>query len=61
MSQFNPQAPVRRSGGGGLDVYAGLLFAAMLILAAGVFLMVQRNIAHSAVGNQDGGVLNLVE
>lgn len=58
MSQFN--APVRRSGGG-LDVYTGLLFAALVVLAAGVTLMVLRNSEHSGVGNQSGGPLSLID
>ncbi|UCD76741.1 MAG: hypothetical protein JSV91_07395 [Phycisphaerales bacterium] len=59
MTQFN--APVRRAGGS-LDVYAGLLFAALLALAVGVFVMVTTNIEHSAEGpNNPGGVLKLVQ
>jgi hypothetical protein len=59
MSQFqNP--PVRRSGGG-IDVYAGLLCVALLVLAAGVFLLAKKNIEHSAAGNQDGSVFKLVD
>ncbi len=57
MSQFN--APVRRTGGG-LDVYTGLLFAALIVLVAGVALMAARNIDHSADGGS-GGVLTLVQ
>jgi hypothetical protein len=58
MSQFN--APVRRTGGG-LDVYTGLLFVALLVLAAGVALMAMRNIEHSGDGRNPGGVLKLVQ
>jgi len=59
MSQFN--APIRRSGGD-LDVYAGLLCAAVLVLAAGVFLMARKNIEHSAAdARSQGGMLQLVE
>lgn len=59
MSQFN--APIRRSGGE-IDVYTGLLCAAVLVLAAGLFLMVRKNIEHSAVGSRaDGGMFKLVE
>ncbi|MHC5113384.1 MAG: hypothetical protein ACYTGP_03020 [Planctomycetota bacterium] len=57
MSQFN--APVRR--GGGVDVYTGLMFVAFLVLAAGVGLLVMRNMEHSAVGNQPGGPIKLVD
>ncbi len=58
MSQFN--APIRRSGGE-LDVYAGLLIVATLVLASGVFLMARKNIDHSADGAQPGGLFKLVE
>jgi len=57
MTQFN--APVRRAGGS-LDVYTGLLFAALLVLAVGLFVMVTTNIEHSDDGN-GGGVLKLVQ
>ncbi len=51
MSQFN--APVRRSGGG-IDVYTGLLFVALLILVAGLAMMAKRNLDHSGTGNTPG-------
>lgn len=57
MSQFN--APVRRSGGS-VDVYTGLLFVALIVLAAGIFLLATRNTEHSTVGNDTGGVLKLI-
>lgn len=60
MSQFNPQATVRRSGGG-LDVYTGLLFVAFLVLLAGVFLLATQNVEHSSVQSGDGGFIKLVE
>jgi len=58
MSQFN--APVRRAGGG-LDVYTGLLFAALVVLVAGVALMVLRNRDHSGMGNASGGPFKLLD
>ena len=58
MSQFN--APVRRTGGG-LDVYTGLLFVALIVLTAGVALMALRNMEHSGDGRTPGGVLTLVQ
>ncbi len=58
MSQFN--APIRRAGGSP-DVYTGLLFAAMLVLVAGVVLMAMRNIEHSGDESSSGGVISLVE
>ncbi len=57
MSQFN--APVRRTGGD-LDVYAGLLCVAFLVLLAGVFLLATRNLDHSSVSPEPGGVFKLV-
>jgi len=57
MSQFN--APVRRTGGG-LNVYTGLLFVALVVLAAGVALLAVRNLEHSDDGS-GGGVLRLVQ
>jgi hypothetical protein len=39
-------APVRRSGGD-LDVYTGLLFAAFLVLLAGVLSVASANIAQA--------------
>jgi hypothetical protein len=58
MSQFN--APVRRAGGS-LDVYTGLLFAALIVLAVGVFMLATRNVEHSTVGNDAGGVIKLID
>ena len=58
MCQFN--APVRRSGGN-LDVYTGLLFAALCVLIAGIALLTLRNLDHSAKGNEPGGFLKLIE
>ncbi|MBX3374453.1 MAG: hypothetical protein KF817_11510 [Phycisphaeraceae bacterium] len=58
MSQFN--APVRRSGGS-LDVYTALLFVATLVLGAGCLVVALRNMEHSKVGNQPGGLMTLVE
>jgi hypothetical protein len=58
MGQFN--APVRRSGGS-LDVYTSLLFVAFLVLAAGCTLVALRNMEHSGVAGQPGGVIKLIE
>ena len=58
MSQFN--APIRRSGGG-IDVYTGLAFVAVLVLLAGVVVMAMRNIEHSKAGGGSGGVIKLVD
>lgn len=57
MSQMTTTT-ARRSGG--IDVFTGLLCVAFLALAAGVALLVMRNIEHSAADNQDGGPLKLV-
>ena len=59
MSQFN--APQVRRSSGELNVYTGLLLAALVVLLAGCILMVLRNLDHSASGNQSGGVMTLVE
>ncbi len=60
MSQF--QAPTPRRSGGDLDVFTGLLCAAFLVLAAGVFLMATANTSHSEskAGAGDGGMFTLV-
>ena len=44
-----------------MDVYTGLLFAALLVLGAGIFLLANQNIQHSAEGNQSGSVFKLVD
>jgi hypothetical protein len=61
MTQFN--TPVARRSGGDLDVYAGLLAVAMLVLIAGVAYMAMSNIKHSSssANANDGGVLKLVQ
>ena len=58
MTQFN--APVIRRAGGDLDVYTALLFVAFLVLLGGAILLAKRNIEHSGVGTNSGGVLTLV-
>lgn len=58
MSQF--QTPAPRRAGGDLDVYTGLLCAAFIILAAGVFLMASANMKHSKDGREEGGMFKLV-
>lgn len=59
MSQFS--APTPRRTGGDLDVYTGLLGAAVLVLAAGVFLLASANSKHSAsLGQSDGGMFKIV-
>ncbi len=59
MSQMKTP-PVRRTGGS-LDVYTGLLFAALLVLGAGIFLLANKNIEHSGAGSQSGGPFKLVD
>ena len=58
MSQIN--VPVRRRGGE-LDVYTGLLFAAFLVLVAGIALVALKNINHSEIDRTPGGVITLVK
>ena len=59
MTQFNATTPRRASGD--IDVYAGLLGAALLVLAAAVFLLATANMKHSSDANQDnGGMFKIV-
>lgn len=59
MTQFN--APTPRRAGGDIDVYTGLLAAAILVLAAGVFFVASSNVKHSSSLNQsDGGMFTIV-
>jgi hypothetical protein len=59
MTQFN--APTPRRASGDIDVYTGLLGAAMLVLAAAVFLIATANMKHSTQPNQDnGGMFTIV-
>jgi hypothetical protein len=58
MSQMS--TPQMKRASGGVDVYTGLLAVAFLVLAAGVGLLVKRNIDHSATDGQDGGPVKLV-
>lgn len=59
MSQFSGKA-ARRSGGD-LDVYAGILFVATIVLAVGVYVLATTNMKHSASlgGSSDGGVFKI--
>ena len=57
MSQFN--APIRRSGD--IDVYTGLLCVAFLVIVSGIVLLALRNVEHSRVGTQAGGMFKLVQ
>ncbi len=61
MSQFN--TPIVRRSGGDLDVYAGLLAVAMIVLIAGVAYMAMTNISHSSssANANDGGMFKLVQ
>jgi hypothetical protein len=58
MSQFN--APVRRRGGD-IDVYTGILCAAVLVLLTGVLLLATANIEHSRTSGQSGSMFKLVD
>jgi hypothetical protein len=58
MTQFN--APVARRSGE-LDVFAGLLAVAFLVLAGGVVYMALANMKHSSDPNtENGGMFKLV-
>lgn len=58
MSQFN--APVRRRGGE-VDVFTGILCAAVLVLLTGVVLLATANIEHSTTDGQSGSMFKLVD
>jgi hypothetical protein len=59
MTQFN--APTPRRASGDLDVYAGLLAAAVLVMLAGVFMLASANGKHSAdLGQNNGGLFKIV-
>lgn len=58
MTQFT--TTTARRTGGDLDVYTGLLCAALLVLVAGVALLAIRNSEHSKDGSRDGGAFTIV-
>jgi len=58
MSQLN--TPIRRRGGE-IDVYTGILCAAVLVLLTGVALLATKNIEHSSTDNQSGSMFKLVD
>ncbi len=58
MSQLN--APIRRRGGE-IDVYTGILCAAVLVLLTGVVLLATANIEQSSTGGQSGSMFKLVD
>ncbi len=57
MSQFN--APVRRTSD--IDVYTSILCVAFLVILSGIVMLALRNVEHSRVGSQAGGMFKLVE
>ncbi len=58
MSQLN--SPIRRRGGD-VDVYTGILCAAVLVLLTGVVFLATENIEHSSIDNQAGSMFKLVD
>ena len=58
MSQLN--TPIRRLGGE-IDVYTGILCAAVLVLLTGVVLLATSNIKHSSTDGQSGSMFKLVD
>jgi hypothetical protein len=58
MSQLN--APIRRRGGE-VDVYTGILCAAVLVLLTGVVLLATANIKQSSTDGQSGSMFKLVD
>ena len=58
MSHLN--TPIRRRGGE-IDVYTGILCAAVLVLLTGVVLLATSNIKHSSTDSQSGSMFKLVD
>ena len=58
MSQLN--APIRRRGGE-IDVYTGILCAAVLVLLTGVVLLATANIEQSSTDGQSGSMFKLID
>jgi len=58
MSRLN--APIRRRGDE-VDVYTGILCAAVLVLLTGVVLLAAANIAQSTTAGQAGSMFKLVD
>ncbi len=57
MTQFN--APIRRRGGE-IDVYTGILCAAVLVMLAGVVFLATANIEHSSTDGASGSMFKLI-
>ena len=53
-------APIRRRGGE-VDVYTGILCAAVLVLLTGVVLLATANIGQSSTDGQSGSMFKLVD
>ena len=58
MTQLN--SPIQRRGGE-VDVYTGILCAAVLVLLTGVVLLATSNIKHSSTDGQSGSMFKLVD
>ncbi len=58
MSPVN--TPIRRRGGE-IDVYTGILCAAVLVLLTGVVFLATGNIEHSSTDGQSGSMFKLVD
>ncbi len=58
MSQLS--TPIRRRGGE-IDVYTGILCAAVLVLLSGVVFLATENIEHSATDGRSGSMFKLVD
>ena len=58
MTQLN--SPIQRRGGE-VDVYTGILCAAVLVLLTGVIFLATENIEHSSIDNQAGSMFKLVD
>ena len=58
MTKLN--SPIQRRGGE-VDVYTGILCAAVLVLLTGVVFLATENIEHSSIDNQAGSMFKLVD
>ena len=58
MSQLN--TPIRRRGGE-VDVYTGILSAAVLVLLTGIVLLATANIEESSTDRQSGSMFKLID
>ncbi|MDZ4755240.1 MAG: hypothetical protein SGJ11_12210 [Phycisphaerae bacterium] len=61
MSQMNSMQRMSRRSDGEMDVYTGLLAAALLVLLLGIAALAIGNSSHSDMNNQGGGPFTVVD